>query len=104
MLTRALVGPMSRLSTLETGITVTFTAGLHLLFPHHSFILRTGHGLPLSLVGFHLHVQPHKVVIGNRLGSETSFEPRHDFQQYGILTCVDSDEPGQSPFKLRNSK
>ena len=27
-----------------------------------------------------------------------------DFQQCGILTCVDSDRPGQPPFKLRNSK
>ena len=27
-----------------------------------------------------------------------------DFQQCGILTCVDSDEPGQPPFKLRSSK
>ena len=27
-----------------------------------------------------------------------------DFQQCGILTCVDSDEPLQSHFKLRNSK
>ena len=27
-----------------------------------------------------------------------------DFQQCCILTCVDSDEPLQPPFKLRNSK
>ena len=27
-----------------------------------------------------------------------------DFQQCGILTSVDSDEPMQPPFKLRNSK
>ena len=27
-----------------------------------------------------------------------------DFQQCGILTCVNSDEPVQSPVKLRNSK
>ena len=27
-----------------------------------------------------------------------------DFQQCGILTSVDSDEPVQSPVKLRNSK
>ena len=26
------------------------------------------------------------------------------FQQCGILTCVDSDEPGQPPLKFRNSK
>ena len=28
----------------------------------------------------------------------------HDFQQCGILTSVDSDQPVQPPFKLRNSK
>ena len=27
-----------------------------------------------------------------------------DFQQCGILTCVDSDEPVKPPVKLRNSK
>ena len=27
-----------------------------------------------------------------------------DFQQCGILTCVDVDEPLQPPFKLRNFK
>ena len=27
-----------------------------------------------------------------------------DFQQCGILTCVDSDEPVQPPFKVKNSK
>ena len=27
-----------------------------------------------------------------------------DFQQCGILTCVDSDKPVQPPFKLRNSR
>ena len=27
-----------------------------------------------------------------------------NFQQFGILTCVESDEPLQPPFKLRNSK
>ena len=32
-------------------------------------------------------------------------EPRHvNFQLRGILTSVDSEEPGQPPFKLRNSK
>ena len=29
---------------------------------------------------------------------------KRDFQQCGILTSVDSDEPVQPPFKLRNSK
>ena len=28
----------------------------------------------------------------------------YDFQQCGILTSVNSDEPVQPPFKLRNSK
>ena len=32
------------------------------------------------------------------------YEPRPDFQQCGILTSVDSDEPVQPPLKLRNSK
>ena len=27
-----------------------------------------------------------------------------DFQQCGILTCLDSEEPVQPPLKLRNSK
>ena len=27
-----------------------------------------------------------------------------DFQRCGILTCVNSDQPVRSPFKLRNSK
>ena len=27
-----------------------------------------------------------------------------DFKQCGILTSIDSDEPVQPPFKLRNSK
>ena len=27
-----------------------------------------------------------------------------DFQKCGILTCIDSDEPVQPPFKLRNSR
>ena len=27
-----------------------------------------------------------------------------DFQQCGVLTSVDSDEPVQPPFKLRSSK
>ena len=28
----------------------------------------------------------------------------HDFQQCGILTSIDSDEPVQPPLKLRNSQ
>ena len=31
-------------------------------------------------------------------------EPRHVISNSGILTSVDSDEPVQPPFKLRNSK
>ena len=34
-----------------------------------------------------------------------SYQPRHEiFQQCGILTSVDPDEPVQPPVKLRNSK
>ena len=33
------------------------------------------------------------------------YEPVHEISKNcGVLTCVDSDEPLQSPFKLRNSK
>ena len=32
------------------------------------------------------------------------YEPRHNFQQCGILTSVDSDKPVQPPLKLRNPK
>ena len=32
------------------------------------------------------------------------FEPWRDFQQCGILTSVDLDQPVQPPFKFRNSK
>ena len=32
------------------------------------------------------------------------YESRRDFQQCGVLTSVDSEEPVQPPFKLRNSK
>ena len=35
------------------------------------------------------------------------FEPVHEISNnvaFGILTCVDSDEPLQPPFNLRNSK
>ena len=32
------------------------------------------------------------------------YQLSRDFQQCGILTSVDSDEPVQPPFKLRNSK
>ena len=31
-------------------------------------------------------------------------ESRRDFQQCGILTSVDTDDPMQPPFKLRNTK
>ena len=34
----------------------------------------------------------------------TSKSILYEFQQCGILTSVDSDEPVQPPFKLRNSK
>ena len=34
----------------------------------------------------------------------TNWAAAWDFQQFDILTSVDSDEPVQPPFKLRNSK
>ena len=36
--------------------------------------------------------------------AKIQFEPRRDFQQYAILTSVDSDEPVQPHFKRRYSK
>ena len=36
--------------------------------------------------------------------SETILAATCDFQQCGILTSVDSDEPVQPSFKLKNSK
>ena len=45
-----------------------------------------------------LHVK-YQVTIGKNNWAVTC-----DFQQCGILTCVDSDEPLQPPFKLRNSE
>ena len=41
------------------------------------------------------------------IGERIPFTQLHltrDFQQYGILTSVDSDEPVQPPFMLRISK
>ena len=35
---------------------------------------------------------------------QTIWTMTRDFQQCGISTSVDSDEPVQPPFKLRNSK
>ena len=35
---------------------------------------------------------------------KNNFAATCDFQQCGILTSVDSEEPVQLPFKLRNSK
>ena len=37
-------------------------------------------------------------------GLEIIWAVTYDFQQCGILTSVDSDEPVQPPFKLSNSK
>ena len=42
-------------------------------------------------------------MLGNRLNNKSAYVI-FEFQQCGILTCVDSDEPLQPPFKLRNSK
>ena len=37
-------------------------------------------------------------------GTLSKWTVTHDFQQCGILTHIDSDEPVQPPLKLRNSK
>ena len=37
-------------------------------------------------------------------GQSKITELSHNFQKCGILTCVDSDEPVQSPCKIRNLK
>ena len=45
------------------------------------------------------------VVVSTLVLAENKYDPRHViFQQRGILTCVDSDEPVQHPLKLRHSK
>ena len=41
---------------------------------------------------------------GDRYGNNIIWATAWDFQQCGILTSVDSDEPVQPPFKLWNSK
>ena len=43
------------------------------------------------------------LIFKNNLNSKKRAVAR-DFQQCGVLTSVDSDEPLQPPFKLRNSK
>ena len=40
----------------------------------------------------------------SRIKAHRSWAVACDFQQCGILTYIDSDEPVQPPFKLRNSK
>ena len=47
-----------------------------------------------------------RCVAANQVGEIAWFtnKPQRDFQQCGILTSVDSDEPVQPPFKIRNSK
>ena len=39
-----------------------------------------------------------------QLPVDNQLQISREFQQCGILTSVDSDEPVQPPFKLRNSK
>ena len=39
-----------------------------------------------------------------QLFEDNKLAATRDFQQFGILTSVDSDEPVQPPFKPRNSK
>ena len=43
-------------------------------------------------------------VLNNAIGIKIIIAVTCDFQQCGILTSVDSDEPVQPPIKLRNSK
>ena len=45
----------------------------------------------------------HNTVFLTSLHNTTKWAATCDFQQCGILTSVDSDEPVQPPFKLRNS-
>ena len=60
--------------------------------PHHMFCLRTKKNFFIS--HSYLEVCSKKII-----GASAC-----DFQQFDILTSVDSDEPLQPPFKLRNSK
>ena len=53
--------------------------------------------LVISATERFLHVDSFYVIINNLV-------VKCDFQQCGILTSVDSDEPVQPPFKLRNYK
>ena len=54
--------------------------------------------------GFSKHAQTWWMPIKIWFIVENKWAATRDFQQCGILTSVDSDEPVQSPLKLRNSK
>ena len=43
-------------------------------------------------------------ILCTRTAQVNNYKSQHDFQQCDILTCVDSNEPVQPPFKLKNSK
>ena len=62
--------------------------------------------LVCRLIGFRTYPGSEFVVANTTLAKWTKLEPNEtrDFQQCGILTSVDSGEPLQPPFKLRNSK
>ena len=64
----------------------------------HSAILSTFIKLPFVIKIFVLSIFEWPLYTG------FTVEVTCDFQQCGILTSVDSDEPLQPPFKLRNSK
>ena len=69
-------------------------------YAHHfadwlHFVIVTIYGFPV-LKGLSLYTQNKQMQLNK---AETC-----DFQQCGILTSVDSDEPVQSPVKLRHSK
>ena len=55
-------------------------------------------------VGFKPACSPTYTSLKVEISLEASLDMICDFQQCGILTSIDSDEPVPLPFKLRNSK
>ena len=56
------------------------------------------------LLTFHWSIHEIMVLIAYAFRHSLKIQTTRDFQQCGILTWIDSDEPMQPPFKLRNSK
>ena len=50
----------------------------------------------------HSYVSPEEALIP--MTERSNWAMACDFQQYGILTCVDLDEPLQPPFKLKTPR